>query len=332
MSYFVQERIQMSKGRPKKTLSGSQARIHGKYATYAHLELGELESYMEGLREKRRQGRIRNIQGQFTSDAHHLASYLIAMVKSKILTLPRNLEQSTILYKMNTLGRNKGGGESGEDGGSKLLVLGNTGKFVENPLMHTGLYYDSIGFSDSPLSLNRRRKLELVGDKYVQGGRIDFQNIGIRPVSKRKTEITVGIKNGQTPIYPAGSGKMWTMEQIAAFHEYGTVSEVARPVWGPAIEEFNQMTAKGGLLRQLFKKTYNACEEFLLGTNAERNMLSGRPGGRVGGSSFPSIYNKSSFIKALYDTNFAKKPSKMFTKVGFKDGRYIMEWSGNADE
>lgn len=323
----------MSKGRPKKTTSGAQARIHGKYATYAHLELGELERYMDGLRERRRQGRIRNIQGQFTSDAHHLASYLIAMVKSKILTLPQNLERSTILYKMKTLGRNKGGGESGDDGGSKLLVLGNTGKFVENPLMHTGLYYDSIGFTDSPLPLNRKRKLELVGDKYVQGGRIDFQNIGITPISKRRTEITVGIKNGQTPIYPAGSGKMWTMEQIAAFHEYGTVNEQARPVWGPAIAEFNQLTASGGLLRQVFKKTYHVCEEFLLGTNAERNLLSDRSSGRrVGGADFPSIFNKSSFIKSLYDTNFTKKQSKMFTRVGFKDGRYIMEYSGISDE
>lgn len=317
----------MSKGRPKKTLSGSQARIQGRYATFAHLELSELTAYMDGLRERRRQGRIRNIQGQFTSDAHHLASYLIAMVKSKILTLPHDLERSTILYKMNTLGRNKGGGESGDDGGSKLLVLGNTGKFVENPLMHTGLYYDSIGFTDSALSLNRKRKLELVGDKYVQGGRINFQNIGVKPVSKRRVDITVGIKNGQTPIYPAGSGKMWTMEQIAAFHEYGTVNEVARPVWGPAIEEFNRMTASGGVLRQVFKKTYNACEEFLLGTNAERSMLQPRSGLRVGGADFPSIYNKSSFIKSLYDTNFVKKQSNMFTRVGFKDGKYVMEYN-----
>lgn len=312
--------------RPLKELSGFQERYAGRHEAFVHLEIEELTAYIRGLEEKRSRGRIRDIQGQFTSDATHLAGILVAMVKQKMLKLNHNLAQTTILYKMNTVGRSTGGGQSGEGGvGSKLLVLGNTGKFVTNPLMHTGLYYDSIGFADSALSLNRKRNLVKQGDKYVQGSRKDFQTIKSNALSKRKTEIVIGVVNGQTPIYPAGSGKMWTMEQIAAFHEYGTATEPARPVWGPAIQEFNRLTSNGGRLQSLFKKTYSACEEFLLGTEGERKLLGARSGNRVGGSAFPSSTNKGSFVKSLYDTNFTTKGSSAYSRIGFSNGSYIVQ-------
>lgn len=312
--------------RPRKQLAGSQARIADRHGTFAHLEYGELTAYIRGIEEKRRRGRLRDIQGQFTSDATHLAGILVSMVKQNMLTLSHDLSRTTILYKMNTVGRSTGGGQSGDGGvGSKLLVLGNTGKFVDNPLMHTGLYYDSIGFADSALSLNRKRNLVRQGDRFAQGSRKDFQTVKSNALSKRRTEIVIGVVNGQTPIYPAGSGKMWTMEQIAAFHEYGTVNEPARPIWGPAISEFNALTASGGRLHALFKKTYRACEEFLLGTEGERKLLRARSGGRVGGSMFPSSINKGSLVKSLYDANFTTKGSSAFTRVGFSNGAYQVQ-------
>lgn len=289
---------------------------------YIDLQIQEVTDYVQHLVNQRRSGRWRNIMGVFQSDAHNLGNILISMVKLKLLSLPRDLEYETRGFKARTLGKNQ------LDYGQPL-VLGNTGKFVEQALMHTGLYYDSIGFTDTPLSLNRLRKFEDNGSGIqTLTGRKSLSVVGEKRISKKQSTITVGIRNSDKAIYPASGGKLWTMAQIAAFHEYGTINEPARPVWGPAIAEFNQMTSSGGFLGSLFSRTYNACEEMLLGNANERSRLNARTGEKVKNiHDFPTIGKNTSFVKSLYETNFAKSvfpegSSKNWADVDFSGGRY----------
>jgi hypothetical protein len=199
------------------------------------------------------------------------------------------LADGTLSWKRATLGKN--------EVGYVRLVKGNVGKYVDEKLLHTGFYYDSIGFTNSQLNVkNRNQKLVASGGKYVPGERknlVRSKKIGYR---NGVVSLDIGLVNANEKVYMAGSGKRWSLEQIAAFHEFGTMTEPARPVWGPAIEEFNAYMT-GGTLERVFNKTYRLCEDLILGTPAERRDRSGRV--RAG-----SFTHAGSFTKSLYSATF----------------------------
>lgn len=122
-----------------------------------------------------------------------------------------------------------------------LTSTGRTGKnnLTNRPLRMTDMYLDSIGLTDSKNP-----------DRIITG-KTSRQDTAITRTGKKKTQVlyNVSINKGnelyyinpyQLPSDPKKykyGGRKISLLQVAAMHEFGTVNEPARPIWGPAYLE-----------------------------------------------------------------------------------------------
>lgn len=239
------------------------------------LDAHEITDYLMQLRRINTRGSAqwRNINGAFISLGNIAANYFIAIVKRNLMSgqgLPP-LSEQTLAYKRATAGRSRLD-RSRLD--SKPLVKNMVGKFIENPLLHTGNYLNSI--------------------RVFTDGDTDATSISFRASTKNmkggKVTIHAGIVGGDEPIYPRRIGKkMLTLNQIAALHEFGwsksrktretesgtrsahTISSPPRKVWGPAFAEFQ---GDFNILSSSYsKRLVSIIEDEILGTEAERKAF-----------------------------------------------------------